>query len=1309
MSLLRHCLFTIIVLSLIVPNMLAGTQSIQANKKLAIAAIEKKLQNQKLPKPVREQLQHRLDQLNGTAVSVKKISTQSSSISAKVVKTQSVSSSRRRSPMGILTSSYIDYINPSASALNCAPSCSTIVTFYKNLDTSTVSDSTVRVYGSISGRHTGSLAKDDVGIYFVPATPYASGEVVSVTLTDSIRFTDGDTLKNGFHFSYVVATKNAGSGTFIADTSISANGWPYFNTLADFNNDGYPDIAVADNYSSVVVYLNDGSGKFGAAASYATSEAYPWAIASADFNNDGYMDIVTTTWGSSYDLNVFINKGDGTFNSVASYSFGGGACDIATADLNGDGFVDIIATDAYGDKISVFINNGDGTFASEVEYSVGSYPYFVAAADFNNDGAVDLAVTNGGVSDVSILLNNGDGTFTVSPTTYETGNWPNGIASADFNGDGYADLAVANEDESSVSIMLGNGDGTFVSKTDYAAYDWPIAIKAADLNADGKMDLIATNDDGTITVLTGVGDGTFTSSTKTVLTASSPCSYGLSVADCNNDGILDLAVVDCNNYTINVLQGLAPASEPTVQASGLTSTAATAHTATLKWINGDGANRIVLATEGSSITDVPADGSAYTADAIYANGSGIGNSYVVYNGSDTAVTVRGLTANTTYTFTVFEYNGSSVVSNYLTVSPATASAATSAQTAPDGTAGTALRFDGTNDYVQVSPGVWFNGDFTVEAWVYVRSYSHSNRLFDFGNGEGYSNVLLALSQDFDGRVVLTVYDSTGSGGYVSSPDPMPLNQWVHLAVTMSGNTATFYKDGTVWTSGILGYVPENIRRKNNYIAKSDWSADSLSNMNLDEFRIWNTARTESEITADKDTIFTSIPVGLIGYWQFNEASGDLAFDAASGTAAVLKNFDYTSTSGWVASTACSPLAVISAAIPDTTHAVLNGVVNPWKASTTVKFLYGNTPGAYTDSVTVSGGTIDGDALCSVSAGISGLTKGTIYYCRVSGTSTSPAHYFVSEEGRFITNTIVCDSLVAWYPFVGNADDESGHGYSATSNNATLTTDRFVSENKAYVFESDKSITLPHIPFDSRSFSISAWIYRTSSGNMAILQQEESEDLDKLLHCVIRGDSVEFNFYGDDLGGHTKLDQDQWYHVVFVYDVSTNTKKIYVNDALDGSAVATNSFQGTSGTTQIGYYAGDSDWFTGKLDDFRFYHKALNEEEIQLLYNESAVSGIVTGISPVKTETPKIFALNQNYPNPFNPSTTVSFTLAKDGFTTLKIYDMLGREVATLVNGDRKAGVVNAVTFNASKLSSGVYFSRLVSSSNVQVKKLMLLK
>ncbi len=85
-----------------------------------------------------------------------------------------------------------------------------------------------------------------------------------------------------------------------------------------------------------------------------------------------------------------------------------------------------------------------------------------------------------------------------------------------------------------------------------------------------------------------------------------------------------------------------------------------------------------------------------------------------------------------------------------------------------------------------------------------------------------------------------------------------------------------------------------------------------------------------------------------------------------------------------------------------------------------------------------------------------------------------------------------------------------------------------------------------------------------------------------------------------------------------------------------------------------------------------------------------------------------YRLGQNYPNPFNPSTTISFALPRAGLTTLKVYNILGQEVTTLLNGYQTSGV-HQVLFNADKLSSGVYFYELQSGTFVQSKKMVLLK
>ena len=104
----------------------------------------------------------------------------------------------------------------------------------------------------------------------------------------------------------------------------------------------------------------------------------------------------------------------------------------------------------------------------------------------------------------------------------------------------------------------------------------------------------------------------------------------------------------------------------------------------------------------------------------------------------------------------------------------------------------------------------------------------------------------------------------------------------------------------------------------------------------------------------------------------------------------------------------------------------------------------------------------------------------------------------------------------------------------------------------------------------------------------------------------------------------------------------------------------------------------------------------------------------SGVTAVKNKlaAPNLFALSQNYPNPFNPSTVISYQLPVNSQVTLKVYDMLGREVATLVNGEMKAGSYTA-TFNTATathvLASGVYVYRLQAGSFISTKKLILMK
>lgn len=99
---------------------------------------------------------------------------------------------------------------------------------------------------------------------------------------------------------------------------------------------------------------------------------------------------------------------------------------------------------------------------------------------------------------------------------------------------------------------------------------------------------------------------------------------------------------------------------------------------------------------------------------------------------------------------------------------------------------------------------------------------------------------------------------------------------------------------------------------------------------------------------------------------------------------------------------------------------------------------------------------------------------------------------------------------------------------------------------------------------------------------------------------------------------------------------------------------------------------------------------------------------ITDVENSNNTIPTNFIVDQNYPNPFNPSTVISYSIPREGIVTVKVFNTLGQEVATLVNTYQSAGKYT-VNFNASNLSSGVYFYRVQSAENISVKKMMLIK
>jgi hypothetical protein len=172
-----------------------------------------------------------------------------------------------------------------------------------------------------------------------------------------------------------------------------------------------------------------------------------------------------------------------------------------------DGGIDARATDTANDGPCRW------TFAPQVTYAANGYPVGVAIGDFTGDGAPDILTVNADNGNASVLINSGDGTF-ARHTTLAVGPMPFDLAVADFSGDGKLDLAIIYEFQASgvsheVSVFLGRGDGTFVPDQSYPINGGAFAITTGDFNNDGRLDLALIDAMTRLSVLTNRGNGTF--------------------------------------------------------------------------------------------------------------------------------------------------------------------------------------------------------------------------------------------------------------------------------------------------------------------------------------------------------------------------------------------------------------------------------------------------------------------------------------------------------------------------------------------------------------------------------------------------------------------------------------------------------------------------------------------------------------------------------------------------------------------------------------------------------------------------------
>jgi len=408
----------------------------------------------------------------------------------------------------------------------------------------------------LAGLSMASSAQADLS--FEIAVNYGTGsQPTSVSVGDFNRDGTPDlAVANQYSHNVSILLGN-GDGTFTLAGSYQVGSYPEFVTMGDFNSDGKLDLAVANAVTNnVSILLGNGDGTFQGAVNYVAG-SYPNAIAVSDFNGDGKLDLAVTNW-SSNDVSILLSVGDGTFQGAVNYGVGSSPRTVAVGDFNRDGNLDLAVANLWGNNVSVLLGVGDGTFQGAVNYGVGTGPASVITCDFNGDGKLDLAVANSEwhSNSVSVLLGVGDGTFQTA-ANYWAGSYPFSVTAGDFNGDGKLDLGVANYNFNSISILLGNGNGTFQGAVTFATQSNPQSITGGDFNGDGKPDLAVANmGASTVSILLNSSDFDPADGFRPAVNYGAGTNpYSVATGDFNGDGKLDLAATGFYSHNVSVLLG----------------------------------------------------------------------------------------------------------------------------------------------------------------------------------------------------------------------------------------------------------------------------------------------------------------------------------------------------------------------------------------------------------------------------------------------------------------------------------------------------------------------------------------------------------------------------------------------------------------------------------------------------------------------------------------------------------------------------------------------------------------------------------
>jgi len=895
-------------------------------------------------------------------------------------------------------------------------------------------------------------------------------------------------------------------------------------------------------------------------------------------------------------------------------------------------------------------------FGSPTNYSTGTSPFDIFVADFDGDGDNDLVTANSDIefNDISVFINIGDGSF-YPAVHYNLGlvSEPLSVFASNLDWDGDKDLAVADGYiNNNVSILPNNGNGTFeIIGRNYPVGSYPFSIFASDLDGDYDNDLVTANynallmDD--ISVLMNRGDGTFIPAVGYAIDIlSSPSS--VFVSDLDGDDDKDLVIAD--PFYLNRISILPNNGDGTFQLIGLN-----------------------YAIESEPWEVIASDlNNDMNNDLVTANSSGNGAIAVLLNSNN------GLFNDPVYYQSSNDFSGDIVASD--------------------------LDGDGDKDVVAV-----------------MQSLDHKIIIFS-NNGDGTFMVncgylldgppqaISALDLDGDGDNDLAVTCSGPEGSWVS----VLLNQTNPAKGAISGIIKNM--NGVVLSgASVKVFVTDDFGEYSEFAidttnANGEYFVDDLfpGRYSLEVYRNGYYKQTKYGIVPEGNVGTTNFTLELAGFIHDSDYvagdkpesvfSSDLNGDGANDLAVV--NFNSNNVSIFLNygngkyqqavnyEVGDNPMWIFSADLDGDSDEDL-AITN--YESNSVSILFNNGNGTFQSPIdygvgfgprSIFASDLDGDWDYDLAVTNFSYTTVSILENNGNGTFQSAVDYTV---GYYPSSIYACD-------LDGDSDNDLAvtMGYtnevSILENNSDGT---FQSPVNYEVGTAPTSIFAADLEHDG---DLDLAVANVGSDNVSILKNiGDGTFLPKVNYPAGEGPLTVFasDFDGDSFD-----------------DLAFATT---ANPICDSISILLNNGNATF-QMPVRYIVGHgcSSVFAADFDDDGDIDVAAtnaSSDNISVLLNQSIITGVESSTEFIL---PERFSISQNYPNPFNPGTKIRYSVPQSSHVIIKVFDVLGNEIETLVNEEKSVGTYE-LTWDAANLPSGVYFYQLKAGDYISTKKMVLLQ